>query len=67
MMKTEWGVDMNVKHVPNPEFVTYGIQGNKAVYGWKIDQHGIFVLGDTREQCIAEFKRAYQSETGIAI
>lgn len=62
--KTAWGVTLGVVECPDPVFVTFPDQG---VYGWKIEQHGIFALGDSRANCIENFKAAYLAETGTAI
>jgi hypothetical protein len=65
MKTTEWGVTLGVTEIPEPEFVTAERpQENATVYGWRIDRHGIYVLGDSAAECKAKFISAYLDETG---
>ena len=61
MNKTEWGVTIGIKQVPEPEFVA----SKTGAYAWKIDKHGLYIFADTKAECKAEFIRYYESETGF--
>lgn len=64
VQQTEWGVELGVTKVPEPELFTYPERG---LYGWQIDRHGLFVFATSAEKCRENFRAAYFSETGQTI
>lgn len=62
--KTEWGVELGVTAVPEPELA---VAVNLGAYAWKIDRHGLLVFGESRESCRENFRQSYLAETGTRI
>lgn len=52
------------KRIPEPEIMT-GSGQFAGCYAWAIDCNGLRVLGDTKAECIQEYKRAMFDEYGI--
>jgi len=49
--------------MPKPNMVFADTPYGTA-YAWKIADHGLCVLGDTRKQCVEAFLEAHRSEYG---
>lgn len=72
MAKTEWGVTIGVKRIPNPKIKiaqkTVMIDGQSVLpFAWVIERHGIVVYSNTAQQCRAKFAKAYMDETGTEL